>query len=111
MKRNRKTHTLMPALGLAMAVAGPCLAGENDGAGGTGGAAGDGSGSGLFGGALGGAVAGNSAPSGWELTGATGLSLAQGNADSVAYSVQASSDLRGSALGRARGSGLLFCRK
>ena len=40
-------------------------------------------------GLLGGAAAGNTDASGWEVTGATGLSLAKGNADSVAYSLQA----------------------
>ena len=60
-----------------MAISGPTFAGEND----FGGAAG---GAGLFGGP----TAGAALPSGWEVTGAAGLSLAQGNADSVAYSAQ-----------------------
>lgn len=38
---------------------------------------------------LGAPAAGNLGASGWEITGAAGLSLAQGNADSVAYSLQA----------------------
>ena len=85
MIRNTKKHTLAPALGLVIAASGPGFAGENDTGGGLGSALGAGAASGLFGDA----AAGNALPSGWEVTGAAGLSLAQGNADSLAYSVQA----------------------
>lgn len=41
-----------------------------------------------FFGGLGGAVSGNANPSGWEVTGAAGIALAQGNADSLSLSAQ-----------------------
>lgn len=69
-----------------MAISGPSFAGDSS-LGGYGGALGDSSGLGSS--LLGGASAGNANASGWEVTGAAGLSLAKGNADSVAYSVQA----------------------
>ena len=67
---------------MMVAVTGTSFAGENDFSGG--GALGAAGGSGLFGDVTG----GNALASGWEVTGAAGLSLAQGNADSLAYSVQ-----------------------
>lgn len=89
MKQEGKKQTLASALGLAMIVSGTAFAGEAE-------LAGAAAGSGLLGGALGfgsgllgEGASGNADPSGWEVTGAAGLSLAQGNADSVAYTVQA----------------------
>ena len=84
MKQTIKRQKLVPALGLVMAVSSPSFAGENDSDGGLSGGASGAAGSGLFGGV----AAGDAIPSGWEVTGAAGLSLAQGNADSLAYSVQ-----------------------
>lgn len=87
MKQKVKTHTLKSVLGLVIAVSGHGLAGESGLGARFGGVLGDGSGLGSS--LLGNAAAGNTEPSGWEVTGAAGLSLAQGNADSLAYSVQA----------------------
>jgi putative salt-induced outer membrane protein YdiY len=86
MKQNMKINNLIPALALALSGSSVVLAGEQ---GSSGGGLGDafGFGSGSLPGS--GGVGGLSGPSGWEVTGAAGLSLAKGNADSVAYSVQA----------------------